>query len=96
MEPRSQSMPITIAKLPVQDVLFQLDADLCVPWRRCDFNFSRLACVGPMRSVTGDSKPQEQAIPRPFTSTFVEVDRQKPKPRCSNSFYIENPDGPFD
>jgi hypothetical protein len=90
-------MPITIAKLPVQDVLFQLDAGLCVPvLAQVRFQLFQTGLRRPDVPVTGDSKPQEQAIPRPFTATFVEVDRQKPKPRCSNSFYIENPDGPFD
>lgn len=67
-------MPITIATLPVQDALFQLDSGLCVPvLAHVRFQLVQAGLPRPDAPVTGDSKPQELAIPWPVTATFVEV-----------------------
>ena len=77
MEPRSQSMPITIATLPVQDALFQLDAGLFVPvLAHLRFQLVQAGLRQPDAPVTGDSKPQDLPIQWQVTATFVEVDPQ--------------------
>jgi hypothetical protein len=77
MEQRSQSMPITIATLPVQDALFQLDAGLCVPvLAHVRFQLVQAGLRRPDAPVTVDSNPQQLAIPWPANATFVEVDPQ--------------------